>query len=243
MDYIRINKLITTSIYKQIATSITDAIDHGILMYGDKLPTERELCEAFSISATAVKMAYETLIKSGKIKRIKGKGTFVTNRRTHHAGLHTFFNVSANGGRIVRETILMERIFKDYSVYRVMKIDSGEKCYKIMSIFKNQENPVLLQVIYLPERYFPNFSPSQFQSQTLYRFFEENIGQEIKHLHSTFNAINASSAEALLLNISPDDAIYFVRTQVVDDANRIVAYIRNYFPGEFTEFEVSVNAV
>lgn len=243
MDYIKINKLITTSIYKQIASSIAYAIDSGLLKYGDKLPTERELCEAFSISATAVKMAYEQLIQKGKIKRIKGKGTFVTNRKTYRANLHRFFKVNVDKGAIQKETILMERIFKDYSVYRVMKIDSGEKCYKIMSIFKEQENPILLQVVYLPERYFPDYVVEKFESKSLYHFIEETSGQKIKHLHSTYNAINASSAEAILLNISPDDAVYFVRTQVIDHANRIIAYVRNYFPGEFTEFEVSVNAV
>jgi len=73
MNYIVVNKLITKSIYKQIADSITESIESGILSYNDRLPTEKEICKMFSISQTAVKMAYEKLINEGKIIRVKGK--------------------------------------------------------------------------------------------------------------------------------------------------------------------------
>ena len=65
----------------------------------------------------------------------------------------------------------------------------------------------------------------------------------IDHLHNTFSSINATSDEALLLNIASDDAIYFVRTQLIGKQNQVLGYIANYFPGEFTEFEVMVHAV
>ncbi|MFA6377102.1 MAG: GntR family transcriptional regulator, partial [Acholeplasmataceae bacterium] len=84
MDYIYVNKKLKTPIYKQISNSITKAIDEGVLSYNDKLPTEKEIYKTFSISPTAVKMAYEELILNQKIKRIKGKVTYVTNRYLFH---------------------------------------------------------------------------------------------------------------------------------------------------------------
>ena len=71
MDYIFVNKILKTPIYKQIATSITIAIEKGELLFNDKLPTEKEVCHTFTISPTGVKMAYDQLINEGRIKRIK----------------------------------------------------------------------------------------------------------------------------------------------------------------------------
>lgn len=247
MEYIHINKLVTESIYKQIASSITKAINSGLLKYNDKLPTEKEICQSFGISNTAVKMAYETLIKEGKIKRIKGKGTYVTNREVNRTKLHAFFtaynaDIKNNQG-YTKDIILFDRTYKDYGIYRAMKLDIGELCYQISFVVKSHENPVLLQKIYLPGKFFPKFKKKYMHFNKLYDFIEKIYDHKIKHLHSTFSAINATSAEALLLNINPLDALSYVRTQIVNDKDEIIGYICSYFPGEFTDFEVIVNAI
>ena len=247
MEYIHINKLITTSIYKQIAASITNAINSGLLKYNDKLPTEKEICESFGISNTAVKMAYEILIKEGKIKRIKGKGTYVTNRLVNHTDLHAFFT-GYNADRFIssgysKEVILYDKTYKDYGIYQAMKLDIGELCYQITFIVKSKENPVLLQKVYLPDKFFPKFKKNYERFNKLYDFIEKIYNHKIKHLHSTFSAINATSAEALLLNINPSDALSYVRTQIVNEQDEIIGYVCSYFPGDFTEFEVIVNAI
>lgn len=244
MDYIKINKLITQSIYKQIASSISNSIETGQLKYGDRLPTEREICEAFSISHTAVKMAYEELIKEGKITRIKGKGTYVTNRDVYTTDLRKFYELTTkSSSEYVTEVIMQERIYKDYSAYRSMKLDNGDKCYKIMTVTKKGENPVLLQTIYFPAKHHPNFKEIYPKYNKLFTFIEKESNLRVKDLHSTFKALNASSEAALLLNLKPGDAISFVRTKITDINDNLIGYVRSYFPGSFTEFEVIVRAI
>jgi len=247
LDFIYINKILKTPIYRQIATSITKAIEDGLIKYNDKLPTEKEICQTFSISQTVVKMAYDQLINEGKIKRIKGKGTYVTNRQTYHTLLHAFYAYDIEDSQsdtiYSKEIILMDSITEDVSAYRALKLNMGEKCYLIVCVIKNKQNPVLLQRIYLPEKFFPNLEKNINSTGKLFQLIEKNYDHEIMHLHNTFSPINASSAEALLLKIHPDDAIYFVRMKIVDTNNQIIGYISNYFPGEFTEFEVMVHAV
>lgn len=242
MKYIKINKLITKSIYKQIATSISKAIDSGLLKYNDKLPTEKEICESFSISNTAVKMAYEKLILEGKIKRIKGKGTYVTNRLTYKTKLLSYYQAdvleSDSHKKYINDIILIGRTLKEYSAYRALKLELGENCYHMMIVTRLENNPVLLQKLYLPDKYFPNFKKNYANYDKLYTFIEKENGYKIKHFHSTFSTINAKSEEALLLNIKTDDAIYYVRTIIMDEFDKAIGYICSYFPGEFSEFEV-----
>ena len=112
MDYIFINKTLKVPIYKQISSSITEAIETGRLTYDDKLPTEKEICHMFSISPTVVKKAYEDLIAQQMIKRIKGKGTYVTNRFVFKSQMHEFYQIDSklnkNGLTPNYQTILLD---------------------------------------------------------------------------------------------------------------------------------------
>lgn len=241
MDYIVINKLITKSIYKQIADSITEAIESGVLKYNDKLPTEKEICEMFSISQTAVKQGYETLINNGLIKRIKGKGTYVTNRSSHRTTLHNYFDVEKDD-TVIRKVILLGKSNKEYSVMRVLGIPEQEKYFLIGTVFSKDNDPKLLQRAYLPMKRFKSLEEKISGFTNIYEFIE-SYGYKIKNIHSTFSAYNATNSDALLLNINQDDAVYLVKIKIIDEENNIIGYVLNYYPGEFTEFEVIVHAV
>lgn len=247
MEYFHINKLITTSIYKQIADSISQAIDRGELKYNDKLPTEKEIYQAFSISQTAVKMAYEKLIQEGKIKRIKGKGTYVTNRSVYHSTLHNFYELELfdedNEHQYNQKIIMLDRKAKDYGAHRELKLDKKDVVYQIIRIIRDGQNHVLLQKIFFPKKYYNSFEEHYPSFENLYTFIEKKFKYDIDHIHNTFSPINASASEALLLNLEVDDALLFVRSKIVDKTDKIIAYVYNYFPGNFTEFEVIVHAI
>ena len=246
MDYIFVNKILKTPIYKQIATSITIAIEKGELLFNDKLPTEKEVCHTFTISPTVVKMAYDQLINEGRIKRIKGKGTYVTNRKNHRSPINEFYQIDRESNKlekIERQIILIDLIDDDFSAYRMLKLTKGENCFVCVRIIKENRNPILMQKIFLPEKHFPNIDISNLEKKTLFEVLQGKYTHSIDHLHNTFSSINATSDEALLLNIASDDAIYFVRTQLIGKQNQVLGYIANYFPSEFTEFEVMVHAV
>jgi GntR family transcriptional regulator len=247
MEYLYVNKTLKVPIYKQISNSITKAIEEGQLKYNDKLPTEKEVCRTFSISHTVVKMAYEELINEHKIKRIKGKGTYVTNRLVFHTPLHEFYQLESKKDNLKviysYQTIMFDMIDFDIAAYRMLKLQQNEHCFVVLRIIKANQNPVLLQKIYFPEKYFPKLNLNYESTDRLFDLVETKYKHEIKHMHNTFSPMNTSSDEALLLNINEDDAIYFVRSNIVSRLDQQLCYVSNYFPGEFTEFEVMVHAV
>ncbi len=245
MDYIRLNKTIKVSIYKQIALSITEAIENGRLKYNDKLPTEKEICEVFDISQTAVKMAYQTLIHENKIKRIKGKGTFVTNRaiyKTNFKNIYRYEDDRIDAKDYQIAYVLFDLVEDDYAINRILKLKDKTQCYLIHRVIKKSNQPIVSQKIYLPKIYFKKIVDNPLLENHLFRWIETRYGGTIKSLHSTFSPIKASSAEAQILNILPNEAIYWIRTQIIDQHAKTIGYIVNYFPGEFSEFEVTVHA-
>ncbi len=64
--------------YLQLCAHITDAVKAGKYSTGDKLPTELELAEKYSISRQTVRQALEKLEKDGFIEKVQGSGSYIT---------------------------------------------------------------------------------------------------------------------------------------------------------------------
>ena len=61
----------------KVADMMLETILSRKLSVGDRLPSERELCEEFDVSRAVVRPALEILERQGRIVRVQGKGTFV----------------------------------------------------------------------------------------------------------------------------------------------------------------------
>jgi multiple sugar transport system substrate-binding protein len=65
-------------LYYQLKVHLKQRMELGDLAPGDRLPTEVELCELFSISRAPVRQALSELVREGLIYRRAGQGSFVS---------------------------------------------------------------------------------------------------------------------------------------------------------------------
>jgi ABC-type glycerol-3-phosphate transport system substrate-binding protein len=66
-------------IYHQLKALIQDQIACGLWRPGDRIPTERELCQTYAISRSPVRQALSELAHQGVLVRRPGLGTFVVD--------------------------------------------------------------------------------------------------------------------------------------------------------------------
>ncbi|MCC3145783.1 GntR family transcriptional regulator [Halanaerobium sp. Z-7514] len=64
-------------LYQQIKLNIIEDIENGEYKPGDKIGTEKELCDIYDVSRSTIRRALEELEESNLIERLLGKGTFV----------------------------------------------------------------------------------------------------------------------------------------------------------------------
>jgi len=67
-------------LYMKIYDSLVDKINRGEIHAGDRIYTEKELAEKFDVSRITSRKALEMMAENGYIKRIPGKGSFITFR-------------------------------------------------------------------------------------------------------------------------------------------------------------------
>lgn len=74
----KINKTSAIPMYRQVADRIRADIKNGIYKVDEKIPTELELIDKYSVSRITIRQAVELLVEEGVLSRHQGKGTFVT---------------------------------------------------------------------------------------------------------------------------------------------------------------------
>ena len=67
--------------YIRIHDKIKEDVDDGTWKIGQRLPSERDLCETFDVSRMTVRQAITLLVDEGILERKPGSGTFVASSR------------------------------------------------------------------------------------------------------------------------------------------------------------------
>lgn len=82
-----------TPSYIKIQNFILEKIQNGEFQTGNKIPSEQELSQMFSVSRVTANRAINELSIIGVVSRIKGKGTFVCEPHSHTASKVLFPNI------------------------------------------------------------------------------------------------------------------------------------------------------
>ncbi|MBI9059118.1 FadR family transcriptional regulator [Labilibaculum sp. DW002] len=98
---------------QKIERRIEEAIRQKKLLVGAKLPSERELCEMFAVSRTALREALRRLSARGLIQIKKGSGMFVSELKITDAidSLNLYYDLSFDSN-LIPQIIEVRRVFE-----------------------------------------------------------------------------------------------------------------------------------
>jgi len=74
----KIDRQAKRAVYRQIMSGITTMVQDGLLVSGDKLPSERELAELLNTSRGTIKKAYDKLCTNNVAQSVIGSGTYIS---------------------------------------------------------------------------------------------------------------------------------------------------------------------
>jgi len=244
MNYIKISRYLPTPLYAQLKDSILKALQEGTLKPGDKLPTEEELCERFSISRPVIRQAYSELISDGIISRIKGKGSFIREKeiQSHFfQELSTFEDDMNRVGMIPSTRVITKEIIKtDTKFHTLLNLQVPQEVLHIRFLYCGNGLPMMIVDTYVPHHLFPNLLEKDLEKRPLYHIFEADYNRYISQARRTVDAIIVSDEGAHLLNIAKGSAIHEVKTIATDQDENILEYSRAGYPGDRNSFDIMI---
>lgn len=241
MDYIIIDKTSKIPYYIQISDSIKHHINLGVLKHGMQLPTESAICAIFEISVIVVKKAYDDLVQKGLVKRIRGKGTFVNTLKPYVIDLSEgIISINQYLTNAKRTVVGFEKVNHHAFAHTLMNIDPEEYIYIAKTVTSYNNEPILFQYIFLPERYFPDLKKEYIKHKTMFELIVNTYRIEPKGLVQSYRPINLEANIAMMLDLPKGAPGHYIRSYIKDVNENMLAYFTIYGSADQLEFEVKL---
>lgn len=229
-------------IYYQIAEEFRNKIETGQLEYGDLLPSERELAEAYRISRMTVRQAINELKLEGIIVREKGKGTFVARRKFEQdlSRLTSFSeDIKQRDWEPSNKLIEIKIITDDSLVASILNVGVKDKVYKIKRIRMANEEPIALETVFTPQKRVGELN-EQDLTGSFYNTLENKLQLHIAYGEETIEAAIANKEEMKYLGIQQGDPVLLMqRTSFLqNEAALPVEYVKSAYRSDIYKFKM-----
>ncbi|WP_281190955.1 GntR family transcriptional regulator [Staphylococcus schleiferi] len=229
-------------LYYQIYQGIHERIKSGEFKEGDKIPSERNLCEQFGVSRITVREALERLEKDRIIKREHGKGSFVLGSQYNQFlnELYSFKDeIEKNGDKASTKMLSIKLIPSTPFLQEKMQLTPYQYVYELKRIRLSNDVTLIYEISYLPMRYCEGLEQFDFNKVSLYETLNQHYGIQITNAYENLTASKLSREDAKLLNGVVDDSCMFIeRFSYMDDA--VIEFTQSVASGHKYKYTVKL---
>jgi len=179
--------------YFRIARDITGRIQRGELRSGSLVPSENEIIDQYAVSNTTARKALHELEKAGWVKRIRGKGTYVSKNTTVERSVSRIFGFTKNmleAGRKPSTKLMGFHLrYHDHS-----QIVNGKE-YVLRAPFCEIERtrfadgiPMMKETRFISLQLFPDIQKRNLE-KSLYGIFEKDYGVRLTEINQMLSAV------------------------------------------------------
>ncbi|WP_225830497.1 GntR family transcriptional regulator [Streptomyces sp. NK08204] len=218
---------------KQQLLQITEALQPGAAV-----PAERLLAVRFGTSRTTVRQALQELVGEGRLDRIQGKGTFVSQPklyRTLQLTSHTE-DMRAQGLTPASRVLDIGEIPAGRRLSGLLGIGVGERVLRIERLRLAGGAPMAIETTHLSARRFPGLRRSLATCPSLYTALAEVYGVRLAEADETIETSLATPREAQFLATDVGLPMLLLSRHSRDTEGTPVEWVRAVYRGSRYKF-------
>jgi GntR family transcriptional regulator len=221
-------------LHAQLKEKIKSEIGRGD--YIDRIPSERELMEAFAVSRTTVREAVSSLVRDGFLQKIHGKGTFVNSHKVNEwlGTIKSFTETVQNMG--LKPGIRLLR-HGNGQIPEICSILGVDEYYAIERLRFADDEPIALERTHYPVEIGLKIALHDLNMVTIYSVLETS-GIIMHRAEQKITASMPTKEDAKVLRISPKIAILTAERVTVDPADKVIEYYYSIFRPDKYAFRV-----
>jgi DNA-binding GntR family transcriptional regulator len=237
-----IQRNISTPLWLQLKHALRDMITFDVRP-GDKIPTEAQICEAYSLSRVTVRLAITALVDEGLLERRQGRGTYVpSGRLAEPLSEKKHFLLSG----------FDEALLSDISVYSAETVKAPEwicskldlsfhsAVFKIRKVLSVRGEVVAFRTSYVPIKISPDLLNLDLQ-QPLVTTLETRFGLKLTSADETIEFIVADDFRCQMLGVAINHPLILVEHIIKEERGLVVACSRTYYKADRFRFYRQVN--
>lgn len=221
----------TIPLYQQLKDVLKNAIVEQIYKQGEKIPTELELSEAYSVSRITVRKAIKELSDEGLLVKKQGKGTFVKSKKLYRKIEHlvSFSDACKENGMVPSAVVLSKEVITfDKAMAQAFNVEENSKMIEVKRLRKADDIPVMLEVNYFPLDDF-GYLMEESLEQSLYQLLENKYGIVVNATKNTYlDVVKADVKLSKMLEIGVGEPLYCVYADVYDRQEKRVHLAKEY---------------
>jgi len=129
----------STKVYEMVMEQIKDLVKKGELKSGDRLPSERELCEKLEVSRASIREALKALQMLGLIETKHGEGNFI-NENFENSLLEPLSTVFLLLGSKSESVLELRKIIEPETAVLAAKNITNEQLIELKEIMEELNN-------------------------------------------------------------------------------------------------------
>ena len=240
------------SLYVQLKDLLAKDIRESKLKPHEQIPSERELCEKYSLSRTTVRQGISLAISEGLLYRIQGKGTFVAEAKIDQGLVRlTGFEETVLGRGLTPSMKVLEAqlITADVQITSLLELSLGSDIASFKLLGIASDAPLVIFHFYLPgELGFDAIElVKSFEAKkgwfSFTRYYRKHKKIDLGVARQTFEASVASPEQAELIELPIGSALFKVTSIIYTRQEKPIELRHAFYRGDRYKFNISRDVV
>lgn len=233
-------------LYHQLKEHFEGNIEGGVWEIGSVIPPEADLASEFGVSRATVRQALMELVRAGRLHRVQGRGTIVTEPappKVEPIGALTSFseNMTAAGITPTRRTLVAEWR-KPVGEPLELLLEGSDRAYYVERLLLADGVPLGIQRAWYPERLVgkaeASFAKQELDRKSIYGILQHECGAVLHMAEETIDVLMPTKHDAALLALDPGSPIMLVHRHTFDPDKRLVESVRLFYRSDRYRYRV-----
>ncbi len=215
-------------LYQIVAESISEQISLGQLEPDQRLPSESELCQKYSVGRNTVRRAISELVNDGVLRTVPGVGTFVVDNRLDKTAEYLFGfsqEMELLGKKVTSQVLEASIISADPFLSRRLQIQLGAEVVFLNRVRLMDDEPTAIERSYLPHALCPGILQYDFSVKSLYETLSTVYDKRPDHAEQVIEASLATPEVSELLGLTPPAVVFVFRRETRMASGQVVEYV------------------
>lgn len=232
-------------LYQQVMEDIRKDIDTGKYQPNDRIPSEPELSEKYSVSRITVRRAVEELVQEGCLTKRQGKGTYVNppklSRKIFQSSeVQSFTDTCRESGRIAGARVTNREIVEARPAEReFLGLPEGAKLVYVQRVRTADGIPIMLENNFFPYEGFEFLMSVDLEDNSIFSVVEQHTGRRPKGDDlCTLEIVLANSSTAEPLGVAAGEPLFYERINFLDGEGKPLLIGKQYIVGRLFVFNI-----
>lgn len=230
----------STPLYLRVRKDIASRIGSGEFPVGTALPSENELARQYGTTRLTVRAALDDKVERGLVRRIQGKGAYVSGELGDMAGQGGLASGFRESMRLrgfepsVRILAKSKRVAGEYYA-TIFDIEPEDLLYSVRRLNSVDGVPTTIETALIPMPLFPSIDTVDITAFSLYETYRM-LGHPVREAHQKLGLAQLDAHDARLLHVEVDTPALVLECLTVDQDGLVIEYARSISCGARSGF-------